>query len=107
MTKHRTTRLPVIMDAGRVAEMLRGFGRFIEYHRDGQGMHRIDLARAAGMDVRRLARIEAGKEQATTLEAARLLEVLVEAEAKGLPPEPGAGYVSPGVRLRRNMERGQ
>lgn len=95
------------MDAGRVAEMLRGFGRFIEYHRDGQGMHRIDLARAVGMDYKRLAQIEAGKEQATTLEAARLLEVLVEAERLGLPPEAGTGYESPGVRLRRNMEQEQ
>lgn len=104
---NRNTRLPVLMDAGRVAEMLRGFGHFIAYHRDAQGMHRIDLARAVGMDVRRLAQIEAGKAHATTLEAARLLEVLVKAEARGLPPEPGTGYVSPGKRLAANMEKEQ
>lgn len=104
---NRNTRLPVLMDAALVAEMLRGFGHFIAYHRDAQGMHRIDLARAVGMDVRRLAQIEAGKVLADTIEAARLLEVLVEAEARGLPPEPGTGYVSPGKRLAANMEKEQ
>lgn len=104
MSKH-DTRLPVPMDAARVVEVLRNFGRFIEFHRGK--MHRIDLARAVGMDAKQLAQIEAGKAHATTLEAARLLEALVEAEARGLPPEPGTGYESPSKRLKQNMEKEQ